>query len=108
MAYRWPDETVFRRLELHVEEQWCQTCGSRLRVCDHRHRRVFTLQGPLHVVCKLVHCPDLVGRADPGRTPFSMGKNIGFKGPDRVSISTLTGRVVVPFIMGKYQAARFG
>jgi IS605 OrfB family transposase len=40
--------------------------------------------------------------------PFSMGKNIGFKGPDRVSISTLTGRVIVPFIMGKYQAERFG
>jgi hypothetical protein len=58
MAYRWPDETVFSRLELHVEEQWCQTCGGRLRVCDHRHRRVFTLHGPLQVVCKLVHCPD--------------------------------------------------
>lgn len=40
--------------------------------------------------------------------PFSMGKNISFKGPDRVSISTLQGRVVVPFIMGKYQAERFG
>jgi IS605 OrfB family transposase len=40
--------------------------------------------------------------------PFSMGKNIGFKGPDRVSISTLTGRVIVPFIMGKYQAEHFG
>ena len=37
-----------------------------------------------------------------------MGKNIGFKGPDRVSISTLKGRVVVPFVMGKYQAERFG
>lgn len=40
--------------------------------------------------------------------PFSMGKNIGFKGPDRVSLSTLSGRVVVPFLMGKYQAERFG
>lgn len=40
--------------------------------------------------------------------PFSMGKNIGFKGPDRVSISTLEGRVVVPFLMGKYQTERFG
>ena len=40
--------------------------------------------------------------------PFSMGKNIGFKGPDRVSISTLEGRAVVPYIMGKYQAERFG
>ena len=58
MAYRWPDDTVFTRLALHGEEQWCQTCGCRLRVCDHRHRRVFTLHGPLHVVCKLVHCPE--------------------------------------------------
>jgi putative transposase len=40
--------------------------------------------------------------------PYSMGKNIGFKGPDRVSIGSLTGRVVVPFLMGKYQAERFG
>jgi len=40
--------------------------------------------------------------------PYSMGKNIGFKGPDRVSISTLGGRAIVPFIMGKYQTDRFG
>jgi IS605 OrfB family transposase len=40
--------------------------------------------------------------------PFSMGKNIGFKGPDRVSISTLTGRIIVPYLMGAYQADRFG
>ena len=40
--------------------------------------------------------------------PYSMGKNIGFKGPDRVSISTLAGRVVVAFVMGAYQAERFG
>src|SRR5215470_7538715 len=65
MAYRWPDETVFSRLELRVEEQWCQICGSRLRVCDHRHRRVFTLHGPLQVVCKLVHCPERVCPAHP-------------------------------------------
>lgn len=37
-----------------------------------------------------------------------MGKNIGFKGPDRVSISTLAGRVVVPYLMGQYQQDRFG
>ena len=40
--------------------------------------------------------------------PYSMGKNIGFKGPDEVSISTLAGRVVVTFIMGQYQKERFG
>src|SRR6266571_3704107 len=65
MSYRWPDDTVFSRLELNVEEQWCQTCGGRLSVCDHRHRRVFTLHGPLHVVCKLVHCPEHVCPAHP-------------------------------------------
>ena len=40
--------------------------------------------------------------------PFSMRKNLGFKGPDRVSIQTLTGRVIVPYLMGTYQAQRFG
>ncbi len=40
--------------------------------------------------------------------PFSMRKNLGFKGPDWVSIQTLTGRVVVPYLMGTYQAQRFG
>jgi IS605 OrfB family transposase len=40
--------------------------------------------------------------------PFSMGKNIGFKGPDRVSIQSLSGRIVAPYIMGKYQEERFG
>jgi IS605 OrfB family transposase len=36
-----------------------------------------------------------------------MGKNIGFKGSDRVNIGTLEKRVVVPFLMGKYQEERF-
>lgn len=40
--------------------------------------------------------------------PYSIGKNIGFKGPDQVSIGTLDGRVIVPFVMGKYRAERFG
>ena len=57
MPSRWPDDTVFTRLTLNVEEQWCQTCGGRLSVCAHRPRRLFTLNGPLHVVCKLVHWP---------------------------------------------------
>jgi len=60
MPYRWPDDTVFTHLELHVEDRWCHTCGGQLTVCDHRHRRLFTLNGPLHVVCKLAHCPEQV------------------------------------------------
>ena len=33
--------------------------------------------------------------------PYSMGKNIGFKGPDRVSLSTLDGRVSRPLHHGE-------
>lgn len=57
MPYCWPEDTIFSHLELHVEERWCQTCGCQLTVCDHRHRRLFTLNGPLHVVGRLAHCP---------------------------------------------------
>ena len=65
MPYRWPADTVFTRLDLHVEDRWCRTCGCRLTICDHRHRRLFTLDGPLHVVCKLAHCPASVCPAHP-------------------------------------------
>ena len=34
-------------------------------------------------------------------------RTMSFKGPDRVSLLTLEGRVVVPVVMGKYQAERF-
>lgn len=57
MPYRWPADTGFTRIELAVEERWCRTCGGVLTTCDHRHHRVFTLNGPLHLVCKLAHCP---------------------------------------------------
>jgi len=60
MPYRWPADMIFTRLDLTVEERWCQACGCRLTLCDHRHRRLFTLNGPLHVVCKLAHCPAAV------------------------------------------------
>jgi putative transposase len=50
-------------------------------------------------------CPTFRSHA---AVPFSIGKNIGFKGPDRVSISTLDGRVIVPYLMGAYQGERFG
>src|SRR5271165_162617 len=54
----WPAATVFTRLELEPQDRACLYCTRRTRLCDHRHRRLFTLQGPLHLVCKLAHCPD--------------------------------------------------
>src|SRR5262249_10393759 len=65
MPYRWPEDTEFTRIELAVEERWCRTCGGALTTCDHRHHRVFTLNGPLHLVCKLAHCPTRACPAHP-------------------------------------------
>jgi hypothetical protein len=65
MPYRWPEDTGFTRIELAVEERWCRTCGGALTTCDHRHHRVFTLNGPLHLVCKLAHCPTRACPAHP-------------------------------------------
>src|SRR6266581_46447 len=60
MPYRWPQDAAFTRIALEVEDRWCRTCGRPLTVCDHRHRRLLTLHGPVHVVCKLAHCPERV------------------------------------------------
>jgi hypothetical protein len=58
MRYRWPENTCFTRLVLDVEDRVCTQCGGSLHICDHRQHRIFTLQGPVEMVCKLVQCPD--------------------------------------------------
>jgi hypothetical protein len=54
----WPADTVFNRLELDVQDRACPRCSRRMKVCDHRHRKFFTLDGPLHLTCRLVQCSD--------------------------------------------------
>jgi hypothetical protein len=58
MAYHWPSETVFTRIDLDVEDQFCLHCAGRRHVCCHRERRLFTFQGPWHLCLKLRRCPD--------------------------------------------------
>ena len=58
MRHVWPEETVFNQVQLDVEDRACRFCGRRMRICDHRHHRIFTLDGPAHLVNRLVHCPD--------------------------------------------------
>jgi hypothetical protein len=58
MRHRWPEDTRFTRLVLEVEDNVCAVCGRALHICDHRRHRIFTLQGPVEVVCKLAHCSD--------------------------------------------------
>jgi hypothetical protein len=58
MSHQWPAETAFRRVDLFVRNQVCAVCGTKLHVCAHRKRRLFTLQGPYLLVARLGHCPD--------------------------------------------------
>ncbi len=58
MPYAWPEDTDFALWELDVLDRDCPFCGRMMHVCDHRYRRVHTLDGPVQLVCKLNHCPD--------------------------------------------------
>ena len=58
MPYRWPADTEFASWELDVVDRACSVCGRTMHVCDHRYRRLHTLDGPVELLCRLDHCPD--------------------------------------------------
>jgi hypothetical protein len=58
MRFRWPQGTVFRRVVLDTEQRRCGRCAGPLHVCSHRLHRIYTLQGPVELCCRLKHCPD--------------------------------------------------
>lgn len=58
MSHHWPEGTKFEQLTLEVEDCSCVECGGKMHVCDHRHRRIFTLGGPFQITMKLTQCPD--------------------------------------------------
>jgi len=58
MRFRWPADTVFTQHVLTVEQQTCSLCQRDLPICDHRLHRIFTFQGPVEILCKLVQCSD--------------------------------------------------
>ena len=58
MPYKWPANTDFAFWELDVIDRACPACGRMMYICDHRYRRLHTLDGPVQLVCKLNHCPD--------------------------------------------------
>lgn len=58
MAFTWPKDLEFTPWELDVLDRDCPSCGRRMHICDHRQRRLHTLDGPVELICKLNHCPD--------------------------------------------------
>ena len=58
MAFTWPKDLEFTPWELDVIDRDCPFCGRMMHICDHRERRLHTLDGPVELICKLNHCPD--------------------------------------------------
>jgi len=59
MPYHWPKDTDFALWELDVLDRDCPVCGRFMHICDHRYRHFHSLEGPVELVCKLNHCPDV-------------------------------------------------
>lgn len=57
---RWPAGVEFKPITLapEAEERVCAHCNGFTYVSDHKHRHLHSLQGPLHIVSKVVCCPD--------------------------------------------------
>ena len=58
MAFTWPKGLEFTPWDLDVIDRDCPSCGRMMHICDHRQRRLYTLDGPVELICKLNHCPD--------------------------------------------------
>ena len=58
MSYQWPADTDFALWELDVLDRDCPVCRRMMHICDHRSRRLHTLDGPVQLICKLNRCPD--------------------------------------------------
>jgi hypothetical protein len=58
MPHLWPADTDFAYCELDVLDRDCPSCGRMMHICDYRYRRLFTLDGPMQLACKLNLCPD--------------------------------------------------
>src|SRR5258708_4872120 len=68
MRFSWPVDTVFTQRILTVEPRTCAHCARPLRVCDHRFHRLFTLAGPVALLCQVARFPRPT-RPPPTHTP---------------------------------------
>jgi len=58
MRYQWPSDTRFREMVLVPEDRECGRCAGPMHICDHRHHRFFSMNGPVQLVSKLCRCAD--------------------------------------------------
>lgn len=67
MARRSPLGVAVGQSVLETEKPLCGECGRRMHVRNHRRRRIYSLNGPRLLVCKLTQCPH-AGCPNHGRT----------------------------------------
>ena len=63
MPSKWPVDNEFKEVILNVEEKTCHVCGSKLVIRKERIHHIYSLEGPLKLICKLScclnrHCPE--------------------------------------------------
>jgi len=56
MPSKWPPEIQFEEIILYVSDNVCQICKSKLIIRKDRIHRIYSLEGPLKLVCKLSCC----------------------------------------------------
>ena len=59
MARRWPKDLAWTKVVLEVENTWCDQCDRPMHVRKHRDHRIYSFEGPLHLVCKLMQCSNV-------------------------------------------------
>lgn len=56
MSRRWPDRVVFNNVILKDEKAICPLCQANMHVRNTYYRDIHTLNGPVKLACKLLHC----------------------------------------------------
>jgi hypothetical protein len=77
MRYCWPEDTEFEKVVLTPEFRDCPVCKNYLHVCDHRDRKIFTLQGPKHIFSHLIRCV----------APGCAGKGVTYSPPSEQTLA---------------------
>jgi len=56
MSRQWPIGTVFTDVVLKDKNAVCPLCNSSMHVRAHREHKIYTLEKPVNLVCKQLHC----------------------------------------------------
>ena len=67
MPYKWPSDTDFALRELDLLDRACPACGRMMHICDHRYRRIHTLEGWCSWSANSTIAPILTAPATPRR-----------------------------------------